>query len=88
MQQKLVTIYLDREGYRISGKRSPEQSHGVVQEHLEHYIANGWVIKSFQVGGGAGGGAGNSAGCAWIVALLEKWEISLFLVDYGGWIFL
>ena len=33
-QQKLVSIYLNSEAYRIKGKRSPEQSHGVVQEHF------------------------------------------------------
>ncbi|MFB2976502.1 hypothetical protein [Microseira sp. BLCC-F43] len=70
--QKLVTIYLDREGYRILGKRSPEQSHGIVQEHLEDYLAAGWEIKSI-AGGGAGAGEGTgSIGCTWVVVLLEK----------------
>ena len=74
--QKLVTIYLDREGYRISGRRSPSQSHGIVQEHLENYVAEGWSIKSIAGagGGGAGGGGAASAelGCGWVVVLLEK----------------
>ncbi|KAM3100818.1 hypothetical protein ACKFKG_00330 [Phormidesmis sp. 146-35] len=71
--QKLVTIYLDREGYRIPGKRSPEQSHGTVQEHLEDYLAAGWEIKS--ITGAGGGGAGDSVnphGSGWIAVLLEK----------------
>jgi hypothetical protein len=72
--QKLVTIYLDREGYRIRGERSPEQSHGIVEEHLEDYFTAGWEIKSI-AGGGAGGGIGSTSaiiGCSWVVVLLEK----------------
>lgn len=65
--QKLVTIYLDREGYRIPGKRSPSQSHGVVQEYLENYLPEGWSIKLIAGAGGGGGGAGSTmtheAGC-------------------------
>lgn len=69
--QKLVTIYLDREGYRMSGRRSPSQSHGTVQEHLENYLAEGWSIKS--IAGAGGGGAGSTeVGCGWVVVLLEK----------------
>jgi hypothetical protein len=65
--QKLVTIYLDRESYRIPGQRSPEQSHGSMQEHLENYLAEGWSITSI-----AGAGGGTKAGCGWIVVVLEK----------------
>ncbi len=73
MIQKLVTIYLDREAYRIRGQRSPEQSHGIVEEHLEDYFANGWKIKSLTAGGGAGGGgSSNGLGCCWVIVLLEK----------------
>lgn len=70
--QKLITIYLDREGYRIRGERSPDQSHGIVEEHLEDYLAAGWEIKSI-AGGGAGGGTSvGGLGCGWVVVLLEK----------------
>jgi len=42
--QKLVTIYLDREGYR-SGRRGSSESHGVVQEHLGDFIAAGGKLN-------------------------------------------
>ena len=70
--QKLVTIYLDREGYRIPGQRSPGQSHDIVQEHLEKYLDSGWEIKAITGAGGGGGGDGGAAGCGWVVVLLEK----------------
>jgi hypothetical protein len=62
--QKLVTIYLDRASYKITGRRSPEQSHGVVQEHLESYLAEGWSIKLIAGAGGMVSG--------WVVVVLEK----------------
>jgi hypothetical protein len=73
--QKLITIYLDREGYRIRGERSPGQGHGIVQEHLENYLAEGWSIRS--IAGTGGAGAGTSAGttevgCGWVIVILEK----------------
>ena len=43
--EKVLTIYLDREGYRVRGQRSPQQSHGVVQEHLAEYMKKGWRVK-------------------------------------------
>jgi len=72
--QKLITIYLDREGYRIQGKRSPLQSHGVVQEYLQNYLAEGWSIKSIAEAGGGGGGSTmtHEAGCGWVVVVLEE----------------
>lgn len=70
--QKLVTIYLDREGYRIRGERSPEQSHGIVEEHLEDYLAAGWEIKSIAGAGGGGTESVGGLGCGWVVVLLEK----------------
>jgi hypothetical protein len=69
--QKLVSIYLDREGYRITGKRSPEQSHGVVEEHLQHYLNDGWEVKAI-TGAGGGGTHVASIGCGWAIVLLEK----------------
>ena len=71
--QKLVTIYLDREGYRVRGQRSPSESYGMVQEHLEDYLAAGWEIKLITCAGGAGAdGAAVKLGCAWIAVVLEK----------------
>lgn len=66
--QKLVTIYLDQEGYRIQGQRGLAQSHGIVQEHLDKYLDMGWEVKAIT---GAGGGGANT-GCGWVVVLLEK----------------
>jgi hypothetical protein len=68
----LITIYLDREGYRIPGQRSPTQSHGIVQEHLENYLAEGWSIKSLAAAGGGGGADTGHMGCGWVVIVLEK----------------
>ncbi|WP_068814196.1 hypothetical protein [Phormidesmis priestleyi] len=70
--QKLVTIYLNQEGCLIPGKRTAAQSHGIVQEHVESYLAEGWSIKS--IAGAGGGGAG--LGCGWIVVVLEKLTIA------------
>ncbi len=71
--QKLITIYLDREGYRIKGQRSPEQSHGTVEEHLTDYLAAGWEIKSIVgAGGGGGGDTLRGVGCGWFAVLIEK----------------
>lgn len=71
--QKLVTIYLDREGYRLRGQKSPAQSHGEVQEHLEDYLSAGWEIKLMTSAGGAGvDGATTKLGCGWIAVVLEK----------------
>jgi len=72
--QKLITIYLDREGYRIQKKRSTLQSHGVVQEYLQNYLAEGWSIKSIAEAGDGGGGSTmtHEAGCGWVVVVLEE----------------
>ena len=70
--QKLITVYLDREGYRIRGQRSPSQSHRVIEEHLEEYLTSGWTIKSFSSAGAGGGTEVSGFACGWIVVLLEK----------------
>jgi hypothetical protein len=71
--QKLVTIYLDRASYRTVGKKSPAESHGLVEEHLESYLTDGWNIRSIAgAGGGGGGGASSNFGCGWVVVWLEK----------------
>ncbi len=70
--EKVLTIYLDREGYRIKGTRAPDQSHGVVQEHLDEYMKTGWRVKMITGAGGAGSGNVAGAGCGWVVVVLEK----------------
>jgi hypothetical protein len=71
MVQKLLSIYLNSEGVRIKGSRSPDQSHGVVQEHIENYLQKGWTIVSVTVGAGASGDVSNRAS-GWAFVVLEK----------------
>ncbi len=69
--QKLVTVYLDNHAY-MGGKLlrgSFADKHGLVEEHLEPYLADGWSIKKIHSFGGANEGL-NVRG--WLVALLEK----------------
>jgi hypothetical protein len=69
--QKLVTIYLDNSAY-AKGKvlvASFGDKHGLVEEHLQSYIADGWRIASVT------GFGGNSEGLSvrgWLAVLLEK----------------
>jgi hypothetical protein len=52
--QKLVTIYLNNVAY-AKGKMlvaSFADKHGLVEEHLAEYLANGWRIASLQAFGG------------------------------------
>ena len=67
--QKLVTIYLDNSAYG-KGKMlvGYGDKQGLVEEHLEQYIAEGWVISSIH--GFGGGGGLNVRG--WVTVLLEK----------------
>jgi hypothetical protein len=69
--QKLVTIYLDKESYRVPRREGPERRHGIVEQHLEGFLGEGWTVKSI-AGTGGGGDGGNGFGCGWIIALLEK----------------
>lgn len=69
--QKLVTIYLDNTVYG-QGKMlvgSYADKHGLVEEHLQAELKDGWTVKSIH------GFGGNSEGLTvrgWVVALLEK----------------
>ena len=69
--QKLVTIYLDNNAYG-KGKMlvtSYADMHGVVEEHLQNYLAEGWSIKSVAAFGG------NSEALSvrgWVIVVLEK----------------
>lgn len=61
--QKLVTIYLDNtfDHNQVSGK---------VDEHLEHYLADGWTVKVLSAM--SGGAADNMTSCGWVTVLLEN----------------
>ena len=69
--QKLVTVYLDNMVY-AKGKMivgSYADKHGLVEEHLQEDLQNGWVIKAIH---GFGGNSDGLSVRGWIIALLEK----------------
>ena len=71
--QKLITIYLNDEGYRIREGELFYQSHGFVEEYLGDYICNGWEIKLVtSVGGVTIGNDCVAVASGWLVVLLEK----------------
>ena len=69
--QKLVTIYLDNNAYG-KGKMlvtSYADMHGLVEEHLQNYLAEGWTIKSVT---GFGGNSDSLSVRGWAVVVLER----------------
>jgi hypothetical protein len=69
--QKLLTIYLDNSAY-AKGKMlvgSFGDKHGLVEEHLQSYMAEGWRIASVT---GFGGGSDGLSVRGWLSVLLEK----------------
>ncbi|QDU40539.1 hypothetical protein Mal4_48970 [Maioricimonas rarisocia] len=70
MQQKLVTVYLDTASYEGSEWLKPGrcEAHGLVEEHLQQYLEEGWQIASMQ---GVGGAAYTDAR-GWLAVLLER----------------
>ncbi len=69
--QKLITIYLNNQAYD-KGKffaGSNANKHGFVEEHLQNYLQEGWVIKAIH---GMGGGSESFFASGWVVVLLEK----------------
>jgi hypothetical protein len=70
MKQKLVTIYLDNMAY-AKGKAvgSFADKHGLVEEHLQAYLDDGWRIGSVS---GFGGNSGPISARGWFVVVLEK----------------
>jgi hypothetical protein len=69
--QKLVTIYLDNIAY-ARGKTlvgSFADKHGLVEEHLAAFLAEGWKIAKIDA---FGGGSESLAVRGWIVVLLER----------------
>ena len=70
MKQKLVTLYLDNMAY-AKGKMivgSFADKHGLVEEHLQTYLDDGWRIGSVT---GLGGSHDLSAR-GWFAVVLEK----------------
>lgn len=71
MKQKLVTIYLENMAY-AKGKVlvvSLADKHGLVEEHLQSYLDDGWRIGSIA---GFGGNAETLAVRGWLAVVLEK----------------
>ena len=69
--QKLVTIYLDNGAYG-KGKMivtSYAEMHGLLEEHLQNYLAEGWAIKSVT---GFGGNSDGMSVRGWAIVALEK----------------
>lgn len=71
MKQKLVTIYLENMAY-TKGKLlvgSLADKHGLVEEHLQSYLDDGWRIGSITSFGGC---AETLAARGWLAVVLEK----------------
>jgi hypothetical protein len=71
MKQKLVTIYLDNMAY-AKGKvlvGSFADKHGLVEEHLQTYLDDGWRIGSVA---GLGGNSESISVRGWFAVVLEK----------------
>ena len=68
--QKLVTIYLNSHTYS-KGKflSTGAEAHGLVEEHLQDYLQQGWTIKAIH---GLGGSSESFFACGWVIVLLEK----------------
>jgi hypothetical protein len=69
--QKLVTIYVDNSAYG-KGKMivtSYADMHGLVEEHLQNYLAEGWRINSVT---GFGGNSESLSVRGWAIVVLEK----------------
>jgi hypothetical protein len=70
-KQKLVTIYLDNSAYAkdklLVGTFGDK--HGLIEEHLETYLADGWRVATIH---GFGGNSDSLNVRGWITVLLEK----------------
>lgn len=70
-KQKLVTVYLDNMAY-AKGKvlvGNFGDKHGMVEEHLENYLSDGWRIAVVH---GFGGNSDALSVRGWLTVLLEK----------------
>jgi len=71
MKQKFVTIYLDNMAYS-KGKfvvGTLAEKHGLVEEHLQTYLEDGWRIGSIT---GFGGSSDSIPTHGWFAVVLEK----------------
>jgi len=71
MKQKLVTVYLDNSAY-AHGKMlvaSYGDKHGLVEEHLQSYLDEGWRVASVS---GFGGNSDSITVRGWLAVVLEK----------------
>ena len=69
--QKFVTIYVDNMAY-AKGKvlfGSFADKHGLVEEHLQSYLNDGWRIQSIS---GFGGNSESISARGWFGVVLEK----------------
>ena len=69
--QKLVTIYLENSAY-AKGKMivgSFADKHGLVEEHLQNFLSDGWRILSVS---GFGGNSDAITVRGWLAVVLEK----------------
>ena len=68
--QKLVTVYLDNSAYS-KGKMiiKLDDKHGLVEEHLQSFLEDGWRIITIH---GFGGSSENASVRGWITVVLEK----------------
>jgi len=71
MKQKLVTIYLESMAYAKDTKLfgSLADKHGLVEEHLQSYLDDGWRIVSVS---GFGGSSDGTYARSWLGVVLEK----------------
>ena len=69
--QKLVTIYLDNSAYSHGRMivSSYGDKHGLVEEHLKDFLADGWTITNLH---GFGGNSDGLSVRGWITVVLEK----------------
>jgi hypothetical protein len=69
--QKLLTIYLDNSAYG-QGKMlvgSYADQHGLVEEHLQDYLKDGWTVRLLH---GFGGNSDGLVVRGWVVVVLQK----------------
>jgi hypothetical protein len=69
--QRLVTIYLDTHAYMGEKwiKGSHADKHGLIEEHLQQDLADGWKVVSLF---GFGGAAENMNARGWLAVVLEQ----------------
>ena len=70
--QKLVTIYLDNSAYSADKwvTTSYADKHGLIEEHLQDHLSDGWAVSSLASFGGSSSDGFTARG--WVVVLLEK----------------